>query len=94
MTVTFLGKIPPAQRATIVLGSKLNPSSANTLEQAPMSSSQISTPPPPQRKDFKTQEDFEEAIGFWQSRVGRLRGLAGVSKTALSPNSPETSGSD
>jgi hypothetical protein len=33
-------------------------------------------PEAPSRADFPDQESFEEALGFWQSRVGRIKGLA------------------
>lgn len=39
----------------------------------------------PMRQSFGTQEEFEEAVGFWQSRIGRLRGMRGVTLTAASP---------
>lgn len=39
-------------------------------------------PNAPKREDFKTQAEFEEAQGGWQSRVGRIRGMAGVKQTA------------
>jgi hypothetical protein len=42
------------------------------------------TNPPPRREEFQTQEEFEEALGFWNSRIGRLRGMAGVKKSAPS----------
>lgn len=32
-------------------------------------------PKAPDRADFKTEEDFEEARGYWQSHVGRILGL-------------------
>jgi hypothetical protein len=48
-------------------------------------------PSQPQRQDFPTQEAFEEALGFWYSRVGRLSGMRGVKRTAPSPDSPASS---
>jgi hypothetical protein len=39
-------------------------------------------PSAPVREEFATQEEFDEARGGWQSRVGRIKGLAGVKKTA------------
>ena len=47
-------------------------------------------PPPPELKDFPDQESFQEARGFWQARVGRIKGLA-ASPTAVSAASPVTS---
>lgn len=38
-------------------------------------------PDAPKRDQFPTQEEFEEALGGWQSRVGRIKGLAGVKKS-------------
>lgn len=35
-------------------------------------------PNPPKRDDFQTQVEYEEALGGWQSRVGRIKGIAGV----------------
>ena len=32
-------------------------------------------PSAPDRKNFSDQEAFEEAQGFWQSRVGRIQGM-------------------
>ena len=37
-------------------------------------------PAAPTRDQFATQEEFDEALGGWQSRVGRVKGLAGVRK--------------
>lgn len=48
-------------------------------------------PPPPTRKDFQNQEDFEEAMGFWQSRVGRIQAMAYMAQTrALSQSQSST----
>ena len=33
-------------------------------------------PKAPDRANFKTEEDYEEARGYWQSHVGRILGLA------------------
>ena len=33
-------------------------------------------PKAPDRANFKTQEDYEEARGYWQSHIGRILGLA------------------
>ena len=33
-------------------------------------------PEAPSRADFPDQESFEEALGFWQSRVGRIKAMA------------------
>lgn len=38
-------------------------------------------PNPPKREDFPTQSEYEEALSGWTSRVGRIKGLAGVKKT-------------
>jgi hypothetical protein len=32
-------------------------------------------PEAPSRADFPDQESFEEALGFWQARVGRIKGM-------------------
>jgi hypothetical protein len=32
-------------------------------------------PPPPQRETFSSADDYEEALGYWQDRVGRNIGL-------------------
>jgi hypothetical protein len=45
--------------------------------------------PPPTRDKFKTQEDFEEAMGYWQSNVGRILGL--VKQAQASKDSPPAS---
>lgn len=41
-------------------------------------------PEPPMREQFLTQEEFDEALGGWQSRVGRIKGLAGVKRASSS----------
>lgn len=41
-------------------------------------------PAPPIREKFLTQEEFDEAIGGWQSRVGRIKGLVAVKKSSSS----------
>lgn len=33
-------------------------------------------PDEPQRHQFKSQDDFEEAMGRWQETVGRIRAMA------------------
>jgi hypothetical protein len=33
-------------------------------------------PPPPERGRFASQDEYEDAFGYWQSRVGRGIGLA------------------
>ena len=33
-------------------------------------------PEAPSRADFPDQESFEEALGFWQSRIGRIKAMA------------------
>lgn len=42
----------------------------------------MTLPKQPERSQFpaspRGQEEFEEAVGFWRSRVGRLKGIAGV----------------
>ena len=49
-------------------------------------------PTAPDRKNFTDQEEYEEALGFWQSRVGRIHGLVqSVRGTAASKDSPATS---
>lgn len=55
--------------------------------------SQPSTlPTAPDRKNFTDQEEYEEALGFWQSRVGRIHGLVqAVQRTAASKDSLATS---
>lgn len=32
-------------------------------------------PDPPTRDQFPSQEEFEEAMGYWQSHVGRIKGM-------------------
>lgn len=51
----------------------------------------MAPPPAPTRDNFQDQETYEEALGFWRSRVGRFSGMRGVSSTAASPASPEVS---
>ncbi len=47
-------------------------------------------PPPPAFSRFKNQIEYDEALGFWRSRVGRIRGMA-ASQTDRFEDSPETS---
>ena len=46
---------------------------------------------PPERDGFSTQDEFEEALGFWQSRVGRNVGMAMQQYEASLPISTEYS---
>ena len=32
-------------------------------------------PDAPLRSQFKSQEEFEEATGYWQGQVGRIKGM-------------------
>lgn len=41
-------------------------------------------PAAPTRDQFSTQDEFDEALGGWQSRVGRIRGLAGTKRSSSS----------
>jgi len=41
----------------------------------------------PNRKDFESQEQYEEALGYWQSHQGRILGL---SAQASRPKESET----
>ena len=42
-------------------------------------------PDAPKRAAFPTQDEYEEALGGWQSRVGRIKGLVklGVKKAGI-----------
>ena len=42
----------------------------------------MALPPAPKRASFGSPEEFEEATGFWQNRVGRILGMRGVKQTA------------
>ena len=44
-------------------------------------------PNPPDPKDFHSQEEYEEARGYWQENVGRIKGL--VEQTRRSKDSSE-----
>lgn len=46
-----------------------------------------SLPSAPRREQFKTKEEFEEAMSFYHSRIGKLQKMAGVTKTARSSDS-------
>ena len=46
---------------------------------------------PPERKNFPSQEEYEEAKGFFHSRIGKLQKMAGVTRTAPSGDSPAAS---
>lgn len=40
----------------------------------------MALPQAPTRDSFSSQQEFEEAMGFWQSRVGRILGMAETAK--------------
>lgn len=44
-------------------------------------------PDPPKREKFYNQEEFEEALGYWQEHVGHIRGMA--DRAHISKNYPE-----
>ena len=37
---------------------------------------QAKLPPAPIREKFQTQDQFEEAMGYWQNSVGRIKAMA------------------
>ena len=45
-------------------------------------------PDAPTRDQFESEDEFEEALGFWRSRVGRLKAMAGK-RTDPSEDSPD-----
>ena len=47
--------------------------------------------PPPDRESFRTQEEFEEALGYWQQTVGRNLGFVMQQYEASLPYSIEYS---
>lgn len=47
-------------------------------------------PDAPARENFHSQEEFEEALGYWQENVGRIRGM--VDRARASKDSPEQDG--
>jgi hypothetical protein len=52
----------------------------------------MNLPKAPERSAFKTQAEFEEAMGYWQSGVGRIMGMRRFAKPmAPSEGSLETS---
>jgi len=67
--------------------------SPSATGRATQSDSAHKLPPPPQRKDFKSQETFEEAMGYWQSHVGRIKGMAQRARSSASPQ-PSNSTAD
>jgi len=48
---------------------------------APMTQDGQALPEAPTRDQFKTQAEFEEALGGWRSRAGRIKGLKVGKKT-------------
>ena len=42
-------------------------------------------PPPPGRKDFPIDDACEEALGFWQCRVGGIQGLVRHARLNVAP---------
>ena len=53
------------------------------------SSSATKLPEAPKREAFKSQDEFEEAMGYWQGHVGRIKGMA--DRARLSQASPPAS---
>lgn len=70
------GPASPDQAATAPSATSASPSAGNL-------------PNAPQRDQFQTQEEYEEALGFWQSRVGRIKGLVKLATSSASPPSSE-----
>jgi hypothetical protein len=50
----------------------------------------MALPQAPKRENFSSQEEFEESMGFWQSRVGRIQGMAARAKQTEAAPSPTT----
>ena len=54
----------------------------------------MTLPAAPTPDQFESQDDFQEALGFWQQRVGRIKGMVERAKqTAASSGSPDASAS-
>ena len=49
--------------------------SAPTTFNAAQPATKRSLPPAPTRDNFHSQEEFEEAMGYWQGHVGRIKGM-------------------
>ena len=80
-------------RAENPMGGGSTSLSAGMRSEPAQPASQPSTlPTAPDRKNFTDQEEYEEAMGFWQSRVGRIHGLVQAARQmAASRDSPATS---
>ena len=42
----------------------------------PKSNSASNLPEAPKRTEFESEEEFEEALGYWRSHVGRIKAMA------------------
>lgn len=51
----------------------------------------MALPPQPKAEDFKDPESYQEALGFWRSRVGRIQSMSRVIPMGHSQGSPEKS---
>ena len=98
--VTDLGSVPPDD--PMFLGGPqvfsnqqfkrfATTSASDTAGATPARPSTSVLPPPPKREAFKSQEEFEEARGYWQSHVGRIKAMA--DRARRSPDSPPASSS-
>jgi hypothetical protein len=68
------GRAPDAQQLHDAINLARSPAPTTPASSAaPSGTSRL--PPAPTRENFHSQEEFEEAQGYWQGHVGRIRGL-------------------
>ena len=59
------------------------------LKPKPLPASYGNLPPAPTRSQFSNQDEFEEALGYWQGHVGRIKGM--VARAQASTESSKNS---
>ena len=53
--------------------------------QAPPQVTPKGLPDAPLRSNFHSQEEFEEAMGYWQGHVGRIKGMVAMASRSKAP---------
>lgn len=85
---TYLGLVPPddpmfSGGPQLFSPRASSPSSttspAATTRATPASSTSDKLPPKPTRDQFATDQEFDEALGGWNSRVGRILAMSAKS---------------
>lgn len=69
------GRAPDAQQLHDAISLARSPAPTAPASSA-ASSGTSRLPPAPTRENFHSQEEFEEALGYWQGHVGRIKAMA------------------